>query len=263
MGKNNALTNWGRRLLVMVVGGLALLPGTVAAKLTATANHANIKIDAFYHGSTVSVKGECEPDTELVIKISSAEGHTVMKKKGKVGGLLWMNVGDLRFDHLPELYFVRSSKALEEVVVPTEAAKHIFGFKALESHLVIEPAETETEKALYFTELVKFKEQNKLFSQDTGIDISTENGNRFYSTVFDWPYQAKPGDYTVEVYAVKNGRVVEAASSNVQVERAGAVKYLADLARNNGMLYGLVSVLVALLSGFGVGAIFGKGGGSH
>ena len=54
--------------------------------LTAKANHDHITIDFFYHGSTVSVRGESDPGMDLVIKITSPEGHQVLKQKGKVGG---------------------------------------------------------------------------------------------------------------------------------------------------------------------------------
>ena len=80
--------------------------------------------------------------------------------------------------------------------------------------------------------------------------------------LFDWPYQAQPGEYLVTVYAVKDGRVVESANSKVLVEQAGAVKYLATMAKNNGAMYGIISIVIALASGFGIGIIF-KGGGSH
>ena len=65
------------------------------AMLTAKANHDHITVDFFYHGSTVSVKGESDPGVDLVIKITSPEGHQVLKQKGKVAGTLWMNVGEL------------------------------------------------------------------------------------------------------------------------------------------------------------------------
>ena len=47
------------------------------------------------------------------------------------------------------------------------------------------------------------------------------------------------------------------------VEQVGIVKTLANMAKNNGALYGAISIVVALIAGFGVGIIFRKGGGGH
>jgi hypothetical protein len=41
------------------------------------------------------------------------------------------------------------------------------------------------------------------------------------------------------------------------------VKSLADMAKNNAALYGLISIAVALGAGFGVGMVFRKSGGAH
>ncbi len=79
----------------------------------------------------------------------------------------------------------------------------------------------------------------------------------------DWPYQAAPGDYLVTVYAVKNGKVIEQAESKVNVEQVGMVKALANMAKNSAALYGVLSIGIALVAGFGVGLVFRKGGGSH
>jgi len=41
------------------------------------------------------------------------------------------------------------------------------------------------------------------------------------------------------------------------------VKSLAEMAKNNGALYGLLSIILALGSGLGVGLVFRKSGGAH
>src|SRR6266545_2464674 len=94
--------------------------GTASAMLTAKANHDHITIDFFYHGSTVSVRGISEPGVDLVIKVTSPEGHQVLKQKGKVAGVLWMNVGKLKFQQTPNFYEVFSTKKVEDILTREE-----------------------------------------------------------------------------------------------------------------------------------------------
>lgn len=252
------------KALLTALLGLALLPGIASATLTAAANHDDIKVDFFYHGSTVSVRGVADPGTDLIIKITSPEEHAAFKKKGKVGGLLWMNVGDVKFEKLPKLYFVRGAKPCDSMLSAEERDKNIIGYGSLEKHVEVSPVSGEAEKAGMFKDLVKFKEDGKLYSSDSGnITVTNENGRQSYYTLFEWPYQAPPGNYVVTVYAVKGNRVVETAEAKVLVEQVGTVKTLADMAKKNAAVYGVLSVLAALLSGFGVGLIFKKGGGAH
>ncbi len=81
------IADWGiamRAALAFIF--ILIFTSNASAMLTAKANHDHITIDFFYHGSTVSVRGESDPNVDLVIKITSPEGHQVLKQKGKVGG---------------------------------------------------------------------------------------------------------------------------------------------------------------------------------
>jgi len=201
----------------------------------------------------------------LIIKITSPEGHQALREKGKVAGLLWMNVKTLKFEDVPNLYLLHSTKKVEDMLSREEVEKYVIGYPALERHVEINPVANEDEKTKWFNEFVKFKENSKLYVVSHGRITIKEgaDGKQHYYVLNEWPYQAAPGTYTVTVYAVKNKRVIEKAEKNVLVEQVGTIKGLADLAKNNGALYGIISIIAALGAGFGVGLIFRKGGGAH
>ncbi len=254
-------------LMLMLVFSLIQLfnAKSASAMLTAKANHDHITIDFFYHGSTVSVRGESDPDVDLVIKITSPEEHQVLKKKGKVGGVLWMNVGQLKFEHTPNFYAVHSTRKLDNILSTGERERYVIGYQALQKHVEVLPVASDQEKAQWFDEFIKYKEESQVYASSSGKIEITKNtdGRQEYYILTDWPYQAAPGDYLVTVYAVKDGKVVERAESKVNVEQVGIVKALATMARDNAMFYGILSVGIALGAGFGVGLVFRKGGGSH
>jgi uncharacterized protein (TIGR02186 family) len=238
---------------------------TAYAMLTAKANHDHITIDFFYHGSTVSVRGISEPGTDLIIKITSPEGEQVLKQKGKVAGVLWMNVGKLKFEQTPNFYEVFSTKKVEDMLSREEMEKYVIGYHALAKHVAITPVANEEEKSKWFSEFVKYKEESKVYATSSGKieTIMNADGKQEYSILTDWPYQAQPGDYLVSVYAVKDNKVIEQAQAKVNVEQVGMVKTLATMAKNNPAIYGFLSIGVALGAGFGVSMVFKKGGGSH
>jgi uncharacterized protein (TIGR02186 family) len=239
--------------------------GTAHAMLTAKANHDHITIDFFYHGSTVSIKGESDPGVDLIIKMTAPEEHQTLKQKGKVGGLLWMNLGTLKFEHVPNFYAVYSTKKTEDILSREELEKYTIGYPALERHVEVTPVANEEEKAKWFGEFVKFKEDARVYAMSSGkIETkTTDTGRQGYYILTDWPYQAAPGDYLITVYAVKDGKVVEQAETKVNVEQVGVVKTLATMAKNSAAFYGILSIGIALGAGFGVGLVFRKGGGSH
>ncbi len=252
---------------------LLLLPifaSKSSGELTIKANHDHIKINFFYHGDEVNVSGTSDEGLDLIVKITSPEIHQVFKKKGKVAGLLWMNVGTLNFEHVPNLYFLHTTGMLNDLLEDKDMDRQIIGYPALFRHVEVTSGEktktplTEGEKERWFKEYVKFKESSGLYNVSEG-DVSikkSEKGLQDYHIRIQWPYQAPPGEYTITVYGIKDKKVIETAETKVFVEQVGGVKALADMARNNGALYGIISIVVAVLAGFGVGMIFRKGG-SH
>jgi hypothetical protein len=176
-----------------------------------------------------------------------------------------MNTGQLKFERTPNFYEVFSTKTLEDILSLEEMEKHVIGYPALGKHVEITPAANEEEKAKWFEEFVKFKEDSHVYATSSGTVSTSMNadGRQEYSVLTDWPYQAQPCDYLVTVYAVKNNKVVEQAEAKVNVEQVGMVKTLANMAKNAPAVYGFLSIGVALGAGFGVSMVFRKGGGSH
>lgn len=251
-------------ILTVIVMMCFMYSGTASAELTINANHDYITIDFFYHGSTVGVRGISEPGTDIVIKITSPEKHQALNKKGKAAGFLWMNMGTLKFDHTPNLYFIHGTKKPDEILSAEDMNKYIIGYPALSKHIEITPVSNDEERTKWFNEFIRYKEASRLYAASSGqIKTTNEKGRQKYYIQTDWPYQAPPGKYLVTVYAVKDKKVIEKAETKVLVEQAGIVKALSGMAKNNGALYGIISIVAALGAGFGVGMIFGEGGGAH
>jgi len=263
------------RIIAFLIPALSVLsfifPCETSADLMVKADHDNIKIGFFYHGDTVTISGDLDAGRygdqdpiDLVVKIASPDSHQAFRKKGKVGGLLWMTVGNLKFEHVPNLYLLYSTGKLEDVLDPEEMDKNEIGYPALKRRVEIDPLLSEEEKTRWFNEFVKFQEASNLYARSSGgVTTNLQGGRLTYHIETVWPYQAPPGDYLATVYAIKNKRVTEKTETKIHVEQVGTVKALAEMAKNNAAFYGLISILIALIAGFGVGVIFGKGGGSH
>jgi len=244
---------------------LAIGAPSASAALTAKANHDDIKINYNYNGSTVSVSGISDPGVDLIIKISSANTDEELMRKDKEAGLLWMNVEKLTMENAPNFYYIRSTKDVDSLLGNDQLVANNLGYGALEETIEIKPQQTPEMKKQLLGDYIKYKEAGKLYSQSLGdIDQKTDDaGQPSYYTIFDWPYQAPPGEYSVEVYAVKDHEITDTAQSRVVVEQEGVVKALSDMAQNNGGLYGIAAIGVSLTAGFGVGFVFKGGGGSH
>lgn len=251
-------------LILLHVPYLFILNRNAAAELNIRTNTGEINIGSFYHGSKLVVEGLSDMGTELIVKITSPDRQALFHKKGRVGGLLWMNTGVLRVEHAPSLYFLYGTKKPEDILSPGEMKRYNIGYQSLKEHVDLSQTGNEEEKNSWFTELVKFKEDSGLYSISVEkITATAADGKQDYNIAIDWPYQAMPDNYTITVYAVRDKKILEMAETALLVQQTSIVKKLAGMADTNSAVYGIISILLALAVGFGVGIIFRKSAASH
>lgn len=231
--------------------------------LTCEVSPTRVPITLSYHGAKLTITGQSAVNDELVLKISTPPADTEMKYKGKAGGLFWMKKGSLEFKGVPMVYLVNSTAKLDLILAEAERQQYQLGYDAMAKTARVEDSTGQPAEGKWFDEFIRFKEQEMVYSIQEGTITRKhgEKGNTFEAVV-NWPYQAQPGVYDVEVFAVNGGKVVGKAHTSFEVERAGIIATLSSMAVEQAALYGIMAVVIAMVVGFGVGVIFKKGG-SH
>ena len=250
--------------VAMAVFGLAAVSVPSAQALTCSVTPDNIPITFTYHGAQLSITGQSANTDDLVVTITSEPVDTALKYKAKVGGMVWMKKGSLEFKDAPRVYLLHSTADVSRIVSVAEQNQHLLGFDALRGHIRIEDSMGNPADGKWFDEYLKFKKQEKVYDMQEGTVVRQHgaDGNT-YKVDVAWPYQAPPGTYAVNVLAVRDGKVVDKASTSFEVKSTGMVAALSKMAFDQAGLYGIMAVIIALLAGLGVGAIFKKGGGAH
>lgn len=228
--------------------------------LTTQVTPQNIPITLFYHGAQISIQGQNAADAELIVKISSDPTDAHMKFKGKAAGLFWMKMGDISFEHVPAAYLLYTSRNLDTILPEGQRIKEGIGFESIMAGTSVESSAEGMDPDRWIDEFIKFKKAEKLYQIREG---SITRNNDAYQLDIDWPYQAAPGTYNIEVIAVRDGSIINRAETNLTVARTGIVAKLSNLAFNHAAVYGILAIFVAMAAGFAVGALFKKGGGAH
>jgi uncharacterized protein (TIGR02186 family) len=243
---------------IVVMLGLVLSASTALA-LTVSVSPQEIPINLSYHGANLVVTGTSAAGDELIVKIASAPHDTLLKYKGKAAGLFWMKMGNMDFKNTPTVYLLSSTSKLGGLLSPAERVQYTIGYPALKERTEIESSMAEPDKDQWFDHFIQFKKKERLYRIQEGT-VTRQGGNYRLETA--WPYEAAPGTYTVQVLAVRDGKVVESAETSLEVARAGAVATLSRLAFDRAAVYGIMALVVAMAAGFAVGSLF-KGGGAH
>ena len=68
-----------------------------------------IHIGALYNGTTLTATGSIPADSEAIVRFIGAPCDLHMKEKGKVGGVMWMNLDSITFKGAPSVCLVSSA----------------------------------------------------------------------------------------------------------------------------------------------------------
>jgi hypothetical protein len=255
---------YGTGLLHKVAGwGLALaligvLPARAAAPVL-TLSPAAVKIGTFFNGEKVSVLGAIPAGTQAVLEVVGLSAEETLMRKGRRGGL-WMNVGKVMVRDAPSLYLVLSTAKPLLTTPPPEAN---WGYAALEKRLTFSGIEA-SERQKFLKQFLQLKEEEHFYASLPGA-LKVEPASGGESPVkgsFLLPTITKPGTYRVTLSVIQAGKVVSSTSTDLKVEMVGFPALLASLAYRHGATYGVLAVVIAIVTGFAMGFIF-KGGGGH
>jgi uncharacterized protein (TIGR02186 family) len=189
------------------------------------------------------------PDVVVVVK-GPAEA-IVVRQKQRIAGI-WMNADSSRFRSAPSYYAVASSKPISQLVDNRTAAIYELGVRNLQ----LSPGSAALpEKARRFEEgLLDLRQRRGLYSENPhGVEISD---GVLYRAVITIPSQVPVGTYTAETFLVDDGRVVTAATRDIEIGKSGFERFVALAARRHDALYGLFAALLSLALGWSAAAIF-------
>ena len=70
---------------------------------------------AQYDGITLKVQGTVPAGSDVVLRFTGAPEELHLRKKGKVFGLLWMNIGKIHLKNVPRVCLIDSSRPFAEL----------------------------------------------------------------------------------------------------------------------------------------------------
>jgi len=244
------------RTVRIIVGSLAacLLPGLAASVATQPGallvEPSRVPVGLFFSGAMVRVSARIPDGYEAAVRLSSGVERLDLKQKGRVGGVLWMSVGDVVYLEAPVLYQLLTTAPLDTLAPAAVLDEWKLGYAT-----VIVSAD-EIAAGMY-PELVKLKERGGLYvNRAGGLRVSRDGDGVRVDGEFALPASVRPGDYVVDVIGFSAGHASRLGSATVVVERVGSVRAMWTLAMEHGLFYGSAAVIFALVAGLLTGLLF-------
>lgn len=191
-------------------------------------------------------------DADIVVVLRGPSQSMIVREKQKLAGLIWVNAESARFRSAPVYYAIASSKPLRALVDERAAAIYELGIQNLQ----LSPASGEAPEVQRRFEkgLVDLRVRSALYAEAPGT-VEISNGVLYRARLYI-PARVPVGTYTAETFLIRDGKVLAAASRDVEIKKSGFERFVAESADNYPITYGLVAVGLSLLLGWGAAVLF-------
>jgi hypothetical protein len=217
-----------------------------------------IDIGTFFNGTTVTATGDIPENSEAILRFVGATCDLPMKERGKVFGIMWMNLDSLIFRGVPNVCIVNSANNLDN---PEDKSNHenqvdSLRLSAIGKDTRIEPDGAGHESA--FEEFLKLKKDEGLYRELAGNVTygPPSGGHKSFRAEIPVPARLAPGPYRVELALVADTRIISRTSQPLTVNLTGFPNLLSKLAFGHAALYGILSTLIAIFAGLAIGLVF-------
>ena len=238
---------------VTLIFCLLVSPALAGENLVSGLSQDTIEIRANYNGAEITVFGAVEqPQTEkpdIIVAVRGPEQDMRVLRKDRVAGI-WINRNRVLFRAMPSYYFVAGNRPLDQIAPTQTLNQYQLGLSVLKPHGLRADDNPEP----FRKALLDRMERNHLYvQQEDGVEFLSGTLFRVRVPV---PSTAPRGTYVADVYLLRAGKVIDQRSSDLIIDQIGVERRLYDFSRVSPLLYGVSTVLMALLLGWGSSLLF-------
>ena len=245
---------------VLLILTLLSSPAVAFEDVVADLDKHSVAITTDFDGSDIFVFGAVRRDApipqdaanmEVIVTVEGPSEPVVVRRKERRFGI-WVNTDAVEIDTAPSFYAVASSAPLDLALSQTEDERHAVSInKAIRAVGVT----TEEVDGQDFTQaLVRIRENTGSYQlAESAISVSQET---LFSTEITLPANLVEGEYNVRIFLTRGGEVTATFEDVINVQKVGLERWIYNLAHERPLIYGLLSLFIAIAAGWAASAVF-------
>ena len=238
---------------------LCLMAAPVGAEsIVAGLSQNRVSITADFDGSEILVYGAVKRDApapegtlEVIVTVEGPATPVTIRKKDRRAGI-WINTEAVHVDAAPSFYAVATTGPLRSILSETEDLRYRI---TLPRVIRAVGAATEAGDPAEFIEAMqRIRIEDMRYRVLQGAVEFTEE--TLFRADIVLPANLTEGEYRVRLFLTRGGRVIDAQDRVVGVRKEGLERFLFNLSREQPWIYGLLSLVMAAVAGWGASALF-------
>ncbi len=254
-------------LRLLVAAWLVLL-GVVSAQaerlIVSVSNH-RVTVTPNYSGEELVLFGSVEKEAatpadrsayDLVVSVKGPPADMVTRRKERTFGI-WINTDYRQFLQVPSYLALFANRPFEQIASSEIARRQQLGLNnvLLTQRVGTDYADVVPNDA-FRSAFIRLRTQRGLYREDgAAVTFLTPT---LFRTGIPLPAEVPIGTYQVEIKLFSNGAFVTKTETAFEIVKVGFEQFVATSARQNGFAYGLVTAMMALMTGWMASIVFSK-----
>lgn len=235
------------------------LPAAAQEVIVSGMSQNRVSITANFDGSEILIYGAVKRDTpppeggplEVIVTVEGPSTPVAVRRKDRVAGI-WVNNASVQIDSAPSFYAVATTGPLDHVLSDIDNLRYGITIERMIRAIGISD---EADKAGEFVlALLRVRTDEGRYRILEGKVELTED--TLFRTDIVLPANLTEGEYKVRLFLLRDKRVIASQEKVIGVRKEGLERFLFSMAKDQPLLYGLVSLVLAALAGWGASAAF-------
>ena len=249
--------------LMFVLGAaLAATPARAERLIVSVSNH-RVTVTPNYSGEELVLFGSVEKDAntpasrnnyDLVVTVAGPRMDMVTRRKERRFGI-WINTDSRQFLKVPSYLALFSNRRFDAFASPEVQRRQQLGLNnvLLTQRVGPDYADVVPQDA-FRSAFVRLRVQHGLYREaNSAVTFLTPT---LFRTGIPLPAEVPIGTYNVEIKLFADGALVTRTETAFEIVKVGFEQFVANTARNNGFAYGLVTAMMALMTGWMASIVF-------
>lgn len=247
-----------RRLALLLLLVLTA-PAAAQEHVVVGLSEESVSITANFKGTEILVFGAIrrdappvtEPPLDVIVTVEGPRQAVEVRQKSRVAGI-WINTERASIDIAPSFYAVAGTRPVGDALSAEDDRRFRVSVPSRVGLTTVMPGIEEP--ARFAEALIRLRSGSGFYrEEEEPVDLAEDT---LFATSFVLPANLIEGDYEVRIFLARGGRVIDAYSTLIDVRKVGLEQFLYTLAHARPALYGLLSLLIAVVAGWAAAAFF-------
>jgi uncharacterized protein (TIGR02186 family) len=251
-------------ITALVLGAAFASPAHAERLIVSVSNH-RVTVTPNYSGEELVLFGSVEKDAgtpagrnnyDLVVTVAGPRMDMVTRRKERKFGI-WINTDSRQFLKVPGYLALFSNRPFDAIASPEVQRRQQLGLNnvLLTQRVGPDYADVVPEDA-FRSGFVRLQMRHRLYRAETSaVTFLTPT---LFRTGIPLPAEVPIGTYNVEIKLFADGALVTRTETAFEIVKVGFEQFVANTAKNNGFAYGLVTAMMALMTGWMASIVFRK-----